>query len=151
MNYPGQCGILLVHVQIFLKCYVPQQTLFHCSSINISTSLLLNDIVMTLNLNCNLNVNRIIRHKYVNTSTMSRDSTKLCHWLQHFRLIFHHVGKLAIITWKSCSALQLACKNGTWNNSITYLYCTIAASMHVAVNVQQLSGVCLSVCLSVCC
>jgi len=113
MNYPRQCRLVLVHIQIFRKCHVLKRTLFLYSSNNISTLLsgsLLNDIVIMSNVNCNLNVNRITSQvPYVNTSTVSRDSAKFCHCLQYFRLIniFHHIENHAIISrQKNCSALH---------------------------------------------
>ena len=61
------------------------------SSINISTSL------------CD---SLLSKHDYV--TCKSRNSTKRCHWLQHFGLmnIFQHVRKPAIIACRNCSALH---------------------------------------------
>jgi len=51
--------------------------------------------------NLALTVNMITSqlHKYVNTSTTSRDSTKRCHWLQHICLmdIFHTFESLQLL------------------------------------------------------
>ena len=49
--------------------------------------------LVAFNCNLTLTVNTITSQVYVNTSTTSRDSTKRCHWLQHFCLvnIFQHV------------------------------------------------------------
>ena len=44
--------------------------------------------LVTFSCNLTLTVNTITStHKYVNTSTKSRDSSKRCHWLQHFCLM----------------------------------------------------------------
>jgi len=55
-----------------------------------------------------LNDNGCVPCSNSNTSTTSRDSTKRCHWLQHFCLMnmFQHVWKPVIIARKNCSALR---------------------------------------------
>jgi len=50
------------------------------------------------------------------STSLSRDSTKRCYWLQHFCLmnIFQHVGKRAIIA--ANMHATVACNNCIWNH-----------------------------------
>ena len=79
---------------------------------------LLNDSFIMSNIKCNIRVGCVLQllvyrparlhYKYVN----SRDSTKRCHWLQHFCLvnIFQHVCMQEL--------QRVACNNCTWNQGI---------------------------------
>jgi len=61
-----------------------------------------------------------LRYKYVNTSTTSRDSTKRCHWLQHFLYDEYFRTRLKACSYYMQELQRVACNNCTRNRGIIH-------------------------------